>query len=188
MSGFQLQRIIVLNGCPPPTKMLEVRFKELIILISKMFVTHLWMIIHRPDHLSRVMYELFHFHTHQLCLTLTLPFPSGRFSPILQTLVHDVSLIGCLQIVSPRQQHRRRADGANHQVERLLQVHLPCPHRWGQSETSRLNHWQVKPESVAVPVQCFFKSLTGIGWTATRYFGSASETECGLSLRSSDQV
>lgn len=76
------------------------------------------------------MYELFHFHTHQLCLTLTkLPFPSGRFSPILQTLAHDVTLIGCLQVVSPRQQHCRRADRADHQVERLLQVHLPCPHR-----------------------------------------------------------
>lgn len=25
-----------------------------------------------------------------------------------------------------------------------------------------------------VPVQCFFKLLVGIGWTATRYLGSAS--------------
>lgn len=57
-------------------------------------------------------------------------------SPVLQTLVHDVPFVGRLQVVSPGQQHRRRADGADHQVERLLQVHLPCAHRRGQSETS----------------------------------------------------
>lgn len=44
--------------------------------------------------------------------------------PVLQTLAHNVLLIRRLQVVPPGQQHRRGADGADHQVERLLQVHL----------------------------------------------------------------
>lgn len=52
-----------------------------------------------------------------------------RLSPVLQTLVHDVPFVGRLQVVSPGQQHGRGADGADHQVQRLLQVHLPCAHR-----------------------------------------------------------
>lgn len=44
--------------------------------------------------------------------------------PVLQTFVHDVFLIRRLQVVPPGEQHRRGTDGPNHQVERLLQVHL----------------------------------------------------------------
>ncbi len=65
--------------------------------------------------------------------------PCGWFSPVFQTLVHDVAFVWRLQVVSPGQQHCRWADRANHQVERLLQVHLPCAHRWGQSEASSLH-------------------------------------------------
>ncbi len=66
-------------------------------------------------------------------------------SPVLQTLVHDVPFVGRLQVVSPGQQHSCRADRADHQVERFLQVHLPCAQRWGQSKTSCPSVRQNKP-------------------------------------------
>lgn len=105
-------------------------------------------------------------------------------SPVLQTLVHDVSFVGRLQVVSPGQKHCRWADGADHQVEWFLQVHLTCVHTGEHRMRLPVSlEQEVKPnqEAVSVPVQCFFTSLAGIGWTATRYLGSASETTCGFS-------
>lgn len=51
----------------------------------------------------------------------------GYNSPVFQTVVHDVAcFVGRLQEGSPGQQHRGWGDGANHQVEWLLQVNLSC--------------------------------------------------------------
>lgn len=55
------------------------------------------------------------------------------------------------------------------QVSRGWDILSPC--------TTVLNQ---AGSGAGVPVQCFFTSLTGIGWMATRYFGSASESKWGF--------
>lgn len=68
-----------------------------------------------------------------LCFS-TISGTNWQCSPVLQTLVQDVAVIGCLQRVPPGQQHSSGADGANDQVQWLVQVHLPYGNRREQAK------------------------------------------------------
>lgn len=107
--------------------------------------------------------------------------PLKLSSPIFKTVIHDVSLIGGFQQSPPRQEDWRGWYRPNDQVEGLFQLHFT----WEQMSSftylftlSTAVWWprfHLDADLQALPVHCFFTSFVGTGWTAIRYFGSASK-------------